>query len=53
MELISPNGRILRKWEDAERSFEVDLSDYQNGIFLIRIFLEDVVLTRKVVKLKK
>jgi N-acetylneuraminic acid mutarotase len=50
MELISPSGRILRKWDDVESPVQVDLSPLPGSAYLIRGFHSDYVTVSRVIK---
>jgi len=50
LEIITLNGQILKKLEDAGNLVQVDISSYQCGIYLIRIVSRDKVNMGRVIK---
>ena len=45
-----PTDRIDETLPKGETSFEVDLSDFPDGIYFLRLFVDKEVLTKKIVK---
>lgn len=51
VELIDINGRIINNFDNIKsKTFEVDLSNYANGIYIIRIITESDNIVRRIIK---
>lgn len=53
IEIVSLFGHVVDKWdcEPGTGNWELDLSDFQAGIYFIRIYLEDQMIVKKIIKL--
>lgn len=53
-ELVGARGEILKRWNgsssSAQESFELDLTSYAAGMYILRIQMNDMISTQKIVK---
>lgn len=50
LELISLNGQVIKKMNFVDRSVEVDISSFQEGVYFLRIRSSKTVSTGRIMK---